>query len=140
MSDTVVREYVIREIKEPVIDVSITPAPTIHVDLGAGPRGPKGDKGDPGEPGATGPKGEDGAPGPKGDKGDKGDPGESGTSIPATTQDLGGIIVGDDLTITNEGRLSVLKANAVEEDNTRPITAAAVYMEVGNINALLQTI
>ena len=134
MSDTVVREYVIREIKEPVIDVSITPAPTIHVDLGAGPRGPKGD---PGEPGATGPKREDGAPGPKGDKGD---PGESGTSIPATTQDLGGIIVGDDLTITNEGRLSVLKANAVEEDNTRPITAAAVYVEVGNINALLQTI
>ena len=59
---------------------------------------------------------------------------------PATTETLGGIIVGDDLSITAEGRLSVLKANVVEQDNTRPITAAAVYTEVGNINALLQTI
>lgn len=31
-------------------------------------------------------------------------------------------------------------ANAVEEDNTLPITSAAVYTEVGNINALLETI
>lgn len=31
-------------------------------------------------------------------------------------------------------------ANSVEEDNTRPITAAAVYTEIGNINALLATI
>lgn len=30
--------------------------------------------------------------------------------------------------------------NAVEEDNTRPITSAAVYMEIGNINALLESI
>lgn len=34
----------------------------------------------------------------------------------------------------------VTPANNVEEDNTRPITAAAVYTEVGNINALLATI
>ena len=34
----------------------------------------------------------------------------------------------------------ITPANAVEEDNTRPITAAAVYTEVGNINALLATI
>lgn len=59
---------------------------------------------------------------------------------PATTQTLGGVIVGDDLTVTEEGRLSVDKATNVEEDNTRPITAAAVYTEVGNINALLATI
>ena len=59
---------------------------------------------------------------------------------PATTTELGGIIVGDDLQITQEGILSVVKANAVESDNTHPITAAAVYVEVGNINALLQTI
>ena len=59
---------------------------------------------------------------------------------PATTTELGGIIVGDDLQITQEGVLSVVKANAVESDNTHPITAAAVYVEVGNINALLQTI
>lgn len=31
-------------------------------------------------------------------------------------------------------------ANAVEEDNTLPITSAAVYTTVGNINALLATI
>lgn len=59
---------------------------------------------------------------------------------PATTTELGGIIVGEDLQITEEGVLSVIKANAVESDNTHPITAAAVYLEVGNINALLQTI
>ena len=34
----------------------------------------------------------------------------------------------------------ITPANAVEQDNTRPITAAAVYTEVGNINALLATI
>lgn len=59
---------------------------------------------------------------------------------PATTSTLGGIIVGEDLQITQTGVLSVAKANAVEQDNTHPITAAAVYTEVGNINALLQTI
>ena len=59
---------------------------------------------------------------------------------PATTTSLGGIIVGEDLAVTPTGLLSVVKANAVEQDNTHPITAAAVYTEVGNINALLQTI
>ena len=34
----------------------------------------------------------------------------------------------------------ITPANSAEEDNTRPITAAAVYMEIGNINALLATI
>ena len=59
---------------------------------------------------------------------------------PATTTTLGGIIVGEDLEITSSGVLSVAKATAVEQDNTHPITAAAVYTEVGNISALLQTI
>ena len=59
---------------------------------------------------------------------------------PATTTSLGGIIVGEDLQITQSGVLSVTKANQVEQDNTHPITAAAVYAEVGNISALLQTI
>lgn len=31
-------------------------------------------------------------------------------------------------------------ATSAEKDNTRPITAAAVYTEIGNINALLATI
>lgn len=34
----------------------------------------------------------------------------------------------------------VAPASSVEEDNTRPITSAAVFVEVGNINALLATI
>ena len=59
---------------------------------------------------------------------------------PATTTSLGGIIVGEDLQVTSSGVLSVTKATAVEQDNTHPITAAAVYTEVGNISALLQTI
>lgn len=62
------------------------------------------------------------------------------TLDPATTSKLGCIIVGDDLQITEEGILSVQKATSVEADNTRPITSAAVYTEVGNINALLATI
>ena len=36
--------------------------------------------------------------------------------------------------------LSVDTANKMEQDNTLPITSAAVYVEVGNINALLKTI
>lgn len=34
----------------------------------------------------------------------------------------------------------ITPANAPEQDNTKPITAAAVYTTVGNINALLATI
>ena len=59
---------------------------------------------------------------------------------PATRVTLGGVIVGEDLAVTQSGVLSVVKANAVEQDNTHPITAAAVYTEIGNIDALLQTI
>lgn len=59
---------------------------------------------------------------------------------PATETTLGGIIVGDDLQITQNGVLSVIKADKAEQDNTHPITAAAVFTEIGNIDALLQTI
>ena len=38
------------------------------------------------------------------------------------------------------GILSVNTANEMEQDNTLPITSAAVFAEVGNINALLETI
>lgn len=51
--------------------------------------------------------------------------------------------VGDVLmkvTEADDGVGWVTPANNAEEDNTRPITAAAVYMEIGNINALLATI
>lgn len=36
-----------------------------------------------------------------------------------------------------ENELMVDTADAVEEDNTRPVTSAAVYVEIGNIEALL---
>lgn len=39
-----------------------------------------------------------------------------------------------------DGILSVNTADDVEKDNTLPVTSAAVYTEVGNINALLATI
>lgn len=48
-------------------------------------------------------------------------------------------IIGDGLKL--EGRtLSVDTANAVEKDNTKPVSSAAVYTTVGNIEALLETI
>lgn len=39
-----------------------------------------------------------------------------------------------------ENTLMVDAADAVEEDNTRPVTSAAVYLELGNIEALLANI
>ena len=39
-----------------------------------------------------------------------------------------------------DGVLSVDTANAVEEDNTKPVTSAAVYTELGNVEALLANI
>lgn len=53
---------------------------------------------------------------------------------------------GTDFTVDNHtlklenGVLRVNTAPSVEQDNTLPITSAAVYTEVGNINALLETI
>lgn len=43
------------------------------------------------------------------------------------------------LTLEN-GILHVNTAEKVEQDNTLPVTSAAVFAEVGNINALLETI
>lgn len=53
----------------------------------------------------------------------------------------GGYQIGDGLKLDAEtNTLSVDTAAAVEKDNTKPVTSAAVYTEVGNINALLATI
>lgn len=60
--------------------------------------------------------------------------------LPATADMLGGIKVGSNLTIDANGVLSVDTATAVEADNTRPVTSAAVHVEIGNIEALLQNI
>ena len=58
----------------------------------------------------------------------------------ATGEKLGGVKVGDNLTITDSGVLSVDIANDATKDDTRPITSAAVHMEIGNIDALLSII
>lgn len=53
----------------------------------------------------------------------------------------GGVDFTTDETLTLEnGILSVNRATDVEQDNTLPITSAAVYETVGNINALLESI
>lgn len=53
----------------------------------------------------------------------------------------GGYTIGDGLKLDPDtNTLSVDTAAAVEKDNTKPVTSAAVYTEVGNINALLATI
>lgn len=49
--------------------------------------------------------------------------------------------IGDGLFLDEEtNTLSVNVANSVEKDNTLPITSAAVYTEIGNINVLLSMI
>ena len=63
-----------------------------------------------------------------------------GIQTPATKNTLGLVIVGDNLNITKEGVLSVNVATEAEQDNTQPITSAAVNTLVGNINVLLQLI
>ena len=53
----------------------------------------------------------------------------------------GGYTIGEGLKLdAATNTLSVDTADAVEKDNTKPVTSAAVYTEVGNINALLATI
>ena len=67
--------------------------------------------------------------------------GGSGADVPIASETVAGRVrVGENLKISADGVLSVDTVAAVEQDNTRPITSAAVYTEVGNINALLETI
>lgn len=63
------------------------------------------------------------------------------TEIPIATRDtIGGIKIGNNLLISDDGVLSVETATAVEADNTLPITSAAVNTTVGNIETLLRKI
>lgn len=48
--------------------------------------------------------------------------------------------IGNGLKFDPYGKLEVDTADTAEQDNTRPITSAAVYVEVGNIGAILKTI
>ena len=62
-------------------------------------------------------------------------------SVRAGGGSSGGYNIGPGLKLDAEtNTLSVDTADTVEKDNTKPVTSAAVYTEVGNINALLATI
>lgn len=50
-----------------------------------------------------------------------------------------GYPLGDGLKVV-DGKLTVDTADTVQQDNTRPVTSAAVYTEVGNIEVLLANI
>lgn len=67
--------------------------------------------------------------------------GGGGADVPIASETVAGIVrVGENLKISADGVLSVDTATAVEEDNTRPVTSAAVQTTVGNIEILLKTI
>lgn len=64
-----------------------------------------------------------------------------GEAVEVEDEGTGGYQIGSGLKLDAEtNTLSVDTADAVEKDNTKPVTSAAVYAEVGNINALLATI
>lgn len=108
----------------------------------------KGEKGDKGDTGATGPKGPQGEQGPAGIVVQETEP--TGPEHPVWVNPKGsssggsgggGYTIGDGLKLdAATNTLSVDTAEIVEKDNTKPVTSAAVYTEVGNINALLATI
>lgn len=58
----------------------------------------------------------------------------------ATKESLGVVKVGDGLLIDSSGTVSVDIAEEIEADNTKPVSSAMVHTEIGNINALLETI
>lgn len=67
--------------------------------------------------------------------------GGGGADVPIASDTVAGVVrVGENLKISADGVLSVDTATAVEEDNTRPVTSAAVQTTVGNIEILLKTI
>lgn len=67
--------------------------------------------------------------------------GGGGADVPIASEAVAGLVrVGENLKISADGVLSVDTATAVEEDNTRPVTSAAVQTTVGNIEILLKTI
>ena len=91
---------------------------------------------------------------PRGETGEKGDPPEKGVDYwtdsdkAELVQDVLGQLpeispyeIGSGLKLDEStNTLSVDTAASVEADNTRPITSAAVYTTVGNIEILLETI
>lgn len=49
----------------------------------------------------------------------------------------GSLTIGNGLKWESPGKLAVDTADKVEQDNTKPVTSAAVHTEIGNIEALL---
>ena len=94
--------------------------------------------------------------GQKGDKGDKGDRGEKGEPFtyddftPEQIEELkSGVAnadvirqsqIGRHLEVDEDGKVNVVTTDDAEQDNTKPITASAVYTIVGNIDTLLEII
>lgn len=70
-------------------------------DTGVG--GPRGNTGPRGETGETGPQG------PEGPEGPQGKPGESYTLPAANKTTLGGVKVGDNITVDDDGKISVAR-------------------------------
>ena len=63
--------------------------------------------------------------------------------VKLNAEDVGAISklsIGNGLKFNTDGKLAVDTADTAEQDNTRPITSAAVYTEMGNIDAILKTI
>lgn len=52
----------------------------------------------------------------------------------------GSLSIGNGLKWAADGKLTVDTADKAEQDNTKPITSAAVYTEIGNIEVLLSAI
>ena len=118
-----------------------------------GPRGPQGPKGEQGEQGPPGKSLEFHWNGTQlgvrveGQtdyqyvdlKGEKGDAGDYVLPVASSTI-LGGIKVGENLKIDENGVLSVDTATNVEQDNTKPVTSAAVHVQLGNVEALLSAL
>ena len=100
-----------------------------------GERGEKGDKGDPG------PQGPQGAGVPLFDESDEGKvlTVKDGEAVWGVAGGGGAFQIGHGL-LLEDNVLSVNVVNGAEQDNTLPITSAAVYTTVGNIDSLLQTI
>lgn len=61
-------------------------------------------------------------------------------SLNVSVQAGGNFSLGHALAWDHQGLLAVQVADEAEADNTLPITAAAVYTELGNIEVLLSTI
>lgn len=64
-----------------------------------------------------------------------------GVTIDVRTDNTGYMeyMPGDNISIEH-GVISVITTDTAEEDGTKPITAGGVYVQIGNIDALLKTI